>query len=72
MPGISERMAWWQFLLANLGLVGFLVLSGIGGYRSLGDLRALQAAFGALLALSVALFVYNMMRTLYLKQKEVT
>jgi heme/copper-type cytochrome/quinol oxidase subunit 1 len=63
-PLYSERLAWWQFWLANIGLVGLLVFLGLGAYVSFGGLRALLAIFGATLALSIYLFVYNMLRTL--------
>ncbi len=63
-PLYSERLAWWQFWLANIGLVGLLVFLGLGAYVSFDGLRALQAVFGAILALSIYLFVYNMLRTL--------
>ncbi len=63
-PLYSEKLAWGQFWLANIGLVGLLVFLGLGAYVSFDGLRALQAIFGATLALSVYLFAYNMFRTL--------
>ncbi len=63
-PLHSEKLAWGQFLLANIGLVGLLAFLGLGAYISFDALRALQAVFGAILALSVYLFAYNMLRTL--------
>ena len=63
-PLYSEKLAWWQFWLANIGLVGLLSFLGLGAYVSFGGLSALQAIFGATLALSVYLFAYNMLRTL--------
>ncbi len=66
-PLYSERLAWWQFWIANVGLVGLLVFLGVGAYTSFDGLIAVQAVFGAILALSVYLFVYNMMRTLIIK-----
>ncbi len=62
-PLYSEVMAWWQFWLANIGLVGLLVMLTVDAYTAV-NLRYVQAAFGALLALSMYLFVYNMLRTL--------
>lgn len=62
-PLHSEGLAWWQFWLANMGLAGLLVLIGVDAYTAV-NLRQVQAAFGALLALSVYLFAYNMLRTL--------
>lgn len=63
-PLYSEKLAWGQFWLANIGLVGLLIFLGLGAYVSFDGLRALQAIFGATLALSVYLFAYNMLRTL--------
>lgn len=63
-PLYSEKLAWWQFWLANIGLVGLLVFLGLGAYVSFDGLGVLQAVFGATLALSIYLFVYNMLRTL--------
>ena len=63
-PLHSESLAWWQFWLANIGLVGLLAFMAVGVYQPLGTLQYLQAAFGTLLALSIYLFVYNMLRTL--------
>ncbi len=63
-PLYSEKLAWWQFWLANVGLVGLLVFLGWGTYASFDGLRVVQAVFGATLALSIYLFLYNMLRTL--------
>ena len=63
-PLYSEKLAWWQFWLANLGLVGLLIFLGLGAYAPFDELRAIQAVFGATLALSIIIFVYNMMKTL--------
>ncbi len=63
-PLHSEKLAWGQFWLANVGLVGLLVFLGLGAYVSFDGLTVLQAVFGATLALSIYLFVYNMLRTL--------
>ncbi len=68
-PLYSERLAWWQFWLANIGLVGLLILLGVGAYQSLGGWQYLLAAFGAILALSMYLFIYNMLRTLIMPVK---
>ncbi len=63
-PLYSEKLAWGQFWLANVGLVGLLVFLGLGAYVPFAGLKVLQAVFGATLALSIYLFVYNMLRTL--------
>lgn len=60
----SERLAMTQAVLANVGLVGlavFITLFNLNG----GDMLKFTAAFfGAVLALSFYLFVYNMLRTM--------
>ena len=63
-PLYSDKLAWWQFWLANIGLVGLLVFLGLGAYVSFNWLTTMQAVFGGILALSIYLFVYNIFRTL--------
>ncbi|MBI3040651.1 MAG: cbb3-type cytochrome c oxidase subunit I [Chloroflexi bacterium] len=63
-PLFSERLAWWQFWLANVGLVGLVVYLGLGAYLDSDGVRVAQVVFGSTLALSIYLFVYNMLRTL--------
>jgi len=63
-PLHSEGMAWVQFWLANVGLVGLLTLLGIGAYQYSDGLRIGQAIFGAILVISMYLFIYNMFLTL--------
>ena len=63
-PLHSEKLAWWQFWLANVGLVGLLVSLGLGAYTSFDGLRIVQAIFGATLVISIYLFVYNMLKTM--------
>ncbi len=67
-PLHSESLAWFQFWMSNVGLVGLLVLMGIAAYQSSDGLRVGQAVFGAILAVSMYLFVYNMFLTLFGKQ----
>lgn len=64
-PLYSESLAWLQFWLANVGLLGLMVLMGIGAFGGFPGLVALMAAFGAVLAVSIYLFIYNMGRTLF-------
>ena len=68
-PLYSERLAWWQLWIANVGLAGMLVTVSLGAYTSFDLLTVCQALFGAILALSFYLFIYNMMRTLIIKKK---
>ncbi|MBI4285734.1 MAG: cbb3-type cytochrome c oxidase subunit I [Chloroflexi bacterium] len=63
-PLFSERLAWWQFWVSNIGLIGLVIFMGIGAFQPSNGLRYVAATFGALLMLGVVLFVYNMLRTL--------
>lgn len=66
-PLHSESLAWWQLWIANIGLVGMLVLLGIGAYQSSDVITVGLAVFGTILAVSMYLFVYNMFLTLFKK-----
>ena len=68
-PLYSESMAWWQFWFSNIGLVGLIVFMGIGAYQYSESVRVVQAIFGAILAMSMYLFIYNMLLTLIGKQR---
>ena len=63
-PLHSERLAWFQLWVANVGLLGLSVVNGLVAYNVLKNVSYLQALFGALLAVSMYLFIYNMFRTL--------
>ncbi len=59
-PKIGEL----QFWAANIGLLGMLLFYALGVYNPSDALRTLTVAFGAIEALSIALFLYNMLATL--------
>lgn len=61
-PLHSEPLAWVQFWLANIGLIGLLVSMIL--YQPIAGLYVIGALFAAILALSIYLFIYNMARTL--------
>lgn len=63
-PLYSEKLAWFQFWVANLGLVGLLLVNALVVYGVLKNVSYLQVISGVLLVLSVYLFIYNMGRTL--------
>ena len=63
-PLHSESLAWHQFLMANIGLVGLLLSMTIATYQTQTYLTYLQAIFGSVLVISMYIFVYNMIRTL--------
>ena len=66
----SKAMAELQFWLANIGLAGMLGFYGIDAYNSTSSYRGLTTVFGIVEAVSVFLFFYNMIATLYAKQPE--
>ncbi len=67
-PLKSPKMGEVQFWLANIGLIGMLLFYSLGTYNpETGVYRSLTVAFGLLEALSVFLFFYNMLATLYAK-----
>jgi hypothetical protein len=53
----SERMAKWQFVLHTIGVAGMVWMFWIWNLKQVGH-------FGSVLAFGVALFVYNLVRTL--------
>ncbi len=63
-PLHSEKLAWAQLWAANVGLVGLMVFMGIGAYVTSSVFTPIEAVFGALLGLSVLMYIYNMLRTL--------
>lgn len=66
-PLVSESWAWFQFWLANIGLLAFLSFMTIGIFSNMPGLMLLQGLSGALLALSFLLFIVLMMATLLKK-----
>ncbi|MBI2858182.1 MAG: cbb3-type cytochrome c oxidase subunit I [Chloroflexi bacterium] len=63
-PLHSEKLAWFQLWMANLGLAGLLISNVLVVYGAIPDGKAPMALFGVLLVVSVYLFIYNMARTL--------
>ncbi|MDP3110908.1 MAG: cbb3-type cytochrome c oxidase subunit I [Thermodesulfovibrionales bacterium] len=66
----SKTMAELQFWLANIGLVGMLGFYTLGIYNPSDLYKGLIIASGAVEVLSIFLFFYNMIATLYSKQVE--
>ena len=66
----SKAMGEVQFWLANIGLVGMLLFYTLGVYNQTDSYRGLTAAFGLVEAVSIFLFFYNMIATLYSKAAE--
>ncbi|TAL25944.1 MAG: hypothetical protein EPN94_04315 [Nitrospirae bacterium] len=63
----SKAMGEIQFWLANIGLVGMLGFYTLGIYDPSGLYNSLTIAFGIIEAISIFLFFYNMIATLYAK-----
>ncbi len=63
-PLHSEGLAWFQFWVANIGLVGLVTFNVLVAYGAIRDGKTAMALFGSLLVVSVFLFIYNMARTL--------
>ena len=63
----SKAMAELQFWLANTGLAGMLGFYTLGIYNPLDLYKGLTVASGALEVVSIFLFFYNMIATLYAK-----
>jgi len=66
----SKTMGEVQFWLANIGLVGMLAFYTLGTYNPSDLYRRLVIASGLIEAMSISLFFYNMIATLYSKQAE--
>ncbi len=69
-PLRSPRMGEIQFWLANIGLIGMLLFYTLGSYDpGAGIYTGLTAAFGFIEAVSIFLFFYNMLATIYAKSE---
>lgn len=66
----SKAMAEIQFWFSNIGLVGMLGFYTMDAYSSSGLFKGLTAFFGAVEVVSIFLFFYNMLVTLYEKAPE--
>ncbi|MBI4683627.1 MAG: cbb3-type cytochrome c oxidase subunit I [Nitrospirae bacterium] len=65
----SKTMGEMQFWLSNIGLVGMLGFYALGVYNSETEVyKNLTVVFGIIEALSIFLFFYNMIATLYAKE----
>lgn len=60
----SERLAVAQVILANIGLVGLAVFITLFNLYGGDTLKYLTGLFGAVEAVSIYLFAYNMFRTM--------
>jgi cytochrome c oxidase cbb3-type subunit 1 len=69
-PLKSLKMGEIQFWLANAGLIGMLFFYTLGSFRpETGIYKGLTVAFGLMEAVSIFLFFYNMLATIYAKSE---
>ncbi len=61
-PLYSQVLARVHLWLSNIGLIGLIIFWALAGY-GVSFMSGARAVFGALLAVSIYLFVYNMWRT---------
>ncbi|MBI4689425.1 MAG: hypothetical protein HY754_04030 [Nitrospirae bacterium] len=66
----SKTMGEVQFWFANVGLVGMLLFYTLETYNPSGLYKGLVIMFGIIEAISIFLFFYNMITTLYAKTEE--
>ncbi len=70
LPLYSNKIGEAQFYLANISLVGMLLFYTLNVYNPGGTYRTVTVLFGAVQALAVFLFFYNMLMTLLTKQEQ--
>lgn len=63
-PLYSARIAGWHFYLANVGLLGMLFFYVLNVYAASSAYQSLMMASSILEAISIVLFLYNMLMTL--------
>jgi cytochrome c oxidase cbb3-type subunit 1 len=69
-PLKSLKMGELQFWLANIGLIGMLLFYALGSFNpEMGIYKGLTVAFGLMEAVSIFLFFYNMLATIYAKSE---
>ncbi len=69
-PLYSNKIGEAQFWLANVSLVGMLVFYCLDVYNPGGPYRMIAVVFGAVQAITIFLFFYNMLMTLLAKQEQ--
>lgn len=69
-PLKSPKMGETQFWLANIGLIGMLLFYTLGSFNpEAGIYKGLTVAFGLIEAVSILLFFFNMLATIYAKSE---
>ena len=80
-PIFSETLSWAHFYLANLGLLGMLIISAVGGYiggkkfaagiaenviyAELTPVLLIDLGFTFIFLIAGLIFIYNILRSLY-------
>ena len=69
-PLKSPKMGELQFWLANIGLIGMLLFYALASFNpEMGIYQGLTVVFGLMEAVSIFLFFYNMLATIYAKSE---
>ncbi len=69
-PLYSNKIGEAQFYFANISLVGLLLCYSVNTYNPSGTARMLTVLFGAVQAVAIFLFFYNMLMTLLTKPEQ--
>jgi cbb3-type cytochrome oxidase subunit 1 len=69
-PLYSNKIGEMQFYLANVSLIGMLLFYTVNTYSPGSLYRTLTVGFGAVQALAIFLFFYNMLMTLLAKVEQ--
>jgi cbb3-type cytochrome oxidase subunit 1 len=69
-PLYSNKIGEAQFYLANVSLIGMLLCYTVNTYNPGSLYRTLAVGFGAVQALAIFLFLYNMLMTLLAKVEQ--
>jgi cbb3-type cytochrome oxidase subunit 1 len=69
-PLYSNKIGEAQFWLANISLIGLLLFYTINTYSPSSTSRMLTVLFGAVQAITIFLFFYNMLMTLLTKPEQ--
>ncbi len=69
-PLYSNKIGEAQFYLGNISLIGMLLFYTFNVYNPDGTFRMLTVAFGAVQAVTLFLFFYNMLMTLLTKPEQ--
>ncbi len=69
-PLYSNKIGEAQFYIANVSLVGLVVFAALNAYHPGDAYRMLAAVFGGFQALTIFMFLFNMLMTLLAKVEQ--